>query len=76
MKVQLLDYRSNTTNALTTHDSIYIFRVENFGNETLKHHLDVMKEMINRDKNHPSVVMWSLANEPASSLLEAETYFR
>ena len=28
------------------------------------HHRDVIRDMIARDKNHPSVVMWSLANEP------------
>ena len=29
-----------------------------------EHHEQVIKDMIARDKNHPSVVMWSLANEP------------
>lgn len=29
-----------------------------------KHHRDVIRDMISRDKNHPCVVMWSLANEP------------
>ncbi len=28
------------------------------------HHEDVIKDLINRDKNHPSVIMWSLGNEP------------
>ena len=28
------------------------------------HHEDVIRDMIRRDKNHPSVVMWSIANEP------------
>ena len=32
--------------------------------DTLDHHCDVMQEMIRRDKNHPSVVMWNMANEP------------
>uniref|UniRef100_A0A1X7URE5 Beta-glucuronidase n=1 Tax=Amphimedon queenslandica TaxID=400682 RepID=A0A1X7URE5_AMPQE len=50
--------------------------VSNFGNESLAHHLQVMKELINRDKNHPSVVLWSLANEPESSLSVAEEYFQ
>ncbi|XNM51603.1 glycoside hydrolase family 2 TIM barrel-domain containing protein [Escherichia coli] len=27
-------------------------------------HLQAIKELIARDKNHPSVVMWSIANEP------------
>ncbi|MBT1176370.1 beta-glucuronidase [Bifidobacterium callimiconis] len=29
-----------------------------------EHHQQVIRDMIARDKNHPSVVMWSLANEP------------
>lgn len=29
-----------------------------------EHHEDVIRDMIARDKNHPSVVMWSIANEP------------
>ena len=32
--------------------------------KTAHHHRDVVKDMIARDKNHPCVVMWSLANEP------------
>ena len=28
------------------------------------HHIDVIRDMIARDKNHPCVVMWSLGNEP------------
>ena len=58
--------------------SIHYFfgRAENFADETLQHHLDVMGELVARDKNRPSVVMWSLANEPASNLKEAEPYFK
>jgi len=29
-----------------------------------QHHRDVISDMIARDKNHPCVVMWSIANEP------------
>ena len=35
-----------------------------FEPELLVNHMNVMKELVNRDKNRPSVVMWSLANEP------------
>ena len=35
-------------------------------NQVLTHHLNVMDELVQRDKNHPSVVMWSVANEPGS----------
>ncbi len=33
-------------------------------------------ELIARDKNHPSVIMWSLANEPHSLRPEAKPFFR
>lgn len=31
---------------------------------TKEHHEDVIRDLIARDKNHPCVVIWSLANEP------------
>jgi beta-glucuronidase len=34
------------------------------------------QEMIARDKNHPSVIMWSLANEPHSKRPPATSFFR
>jgi beta-glucuronidase len=34
------------------------------------------REMIERDKNHPSVVMWSLANEPHSKRPGAGNFFK
>ncbi|KAM9004897.1 beta-glucuronidase isoform X2 [Sarcophilus harrisii] len=49
---------------------------ESFGNISLNHHLEVMEELVRRDKNHPSVVMWSVANEPVSSLKSAAYYFK
>ena len=42
---------------------------------TLDHHKQVTTEMITRDRNHPSVLMWSLANEPESDDPEAKEYF-
>ncbi|XP_043312238.1 beta-glucuronidase [Cervus canadensis] len=53
-----------------------IASAESFSNVSLQHHLEVMEEMIRRDKNHPAVVMWSLANEPASFLKPAGYYFK
>ncbi|MGJ9383564.1 beta-glucuronidase [Salipaludibacillus sp. CF4.18] len=44
--------------------------------KTYDHHEDVIKELIARDKNHPSVVMWSVANEPASEEEGAYEYFK
>ncbi|XP_033466357.1 beta-glucuronidase [Epinephelus lanceolatus] len=50
--------------------------IRSFGNASLAHHLDVMDELVRRDKNHPSVVMWSVANEPAAEMPPAEFYFK
>ncbi|CAN9501606.1 unnamed protein product [Ophioblennius macclurei] len=50
--------------------------IRSFGNASLKHHLEVMNELVLRDKNHPSVVMWSVANEPAAEMPPADFYFK
>jgi beta-glucuronidase len=50
-----------------------------FKKEYRDHHLELchqyVKDLIFRDKNHPSVIIWSLANEPARSM-EAKIFFR
>ena len=46
------------------------------GEENINKHKEVMKEFVHRDKNHPCVVMWSVANEPETQYEEAETYFK
>ncbi|XP_017268024.1 beta-glucuronidase [Kryptolebias marmoratus] len=50
--------------------------IRSFGNASLAHHLVVMDELVRRDKNHASVVMWSVANEPAAEMPPAELYFK
>ena len=35
-----------------------------------------VRELVARDKNHPSVIMWSLANEPHSRVPAAKSAFR
>ena len=35
-----------------------------FGKYNGEHHKEVIRDLIERDKNHPCVVMWSIANEP------------
>ena len=49
---------------------------DNFNNITLNLHKNLHRELYNRDKNHASVIAWSLANEPASNLKESVNYFR
>lgn len=43
---------------------------------TREHHTQMIRELIARDKNHPCVVMWSIANEPASEEEGAYEYFQ
>lgn len=45
---------------------------------TSEHHRQVLTELIARDKNHPSVILWSLANEPdtAARAQSALEYFK
>ncbi|XP_064089809.1 beta-glucuronidase-like isoform X6 [Macrobrachium nipponense] len=47
-----------------------------FGEELMNNHITVMKELVRRDKNRPSVIMWSVGNEPVSNQPAAKDYFR
>ena len=51
-----------------------------FAEQGLEHRLQLCRqytqEMILRDKNHPSVIAWSLANEPHSRHPAAKAFFR
>lgn len=60
----------HATSDVTTHENTWN-RIK-----TYDHHQDVIKDLIARDKNHPSVVMWSVANEPASEEIGAYEYFK
>ena len=51
------------------------FSEETIGSATQANHRRAIEELIDRDKNHPSVVLWSLANEPESHTDEALAYF-
>ncbi len=56
-------------------DGQQVFGGNRVNDETLKHHLDTLQEVYERDKNHPSVVMWSVANEAATHEEGAVPYF-
>ncbi|XP_001945966.2 beta-glucuronidase isoform X1 [Acyrthosiphon pisum] len=49
---------------------------DNFSDKLLKKHTTSLAELIKRDKNRPSVIMWSIANEPRSHHKEADSYFK
>ncbi|WP_078412573.1 beta-glucuronidase [Priestia abyssalis] len=44
--------------------------------QTHESHAQAIRELIKRDKNHPCVVMWSIANEPAGDEEGAYEYFK
>jgi beta-glucuronidase len=52
------------------------FSVETIGDAARETHARAIRELVARDKNHPSVVLWSIANEPESDTEAAEEYFR
>jgi beta-glucuronidase len=52
------------------------FSPDTINDSTREVHAQAIRELIARDKNHPSVVLWSIANEPESQTQGAEDYFR
>jgi beta-glucuronidase len=55
--------------------SFKTFSPETINDQTQAVHAQAIRELIARDKNHPSVVMWSIANEPESWTAESRAYF-
>jgi beta-glucuronidase len=51
------------------------FSPETIGPATQDAHRQAIRELVARDKNHPCVVMWSIANEPESITPDARAYF-
>ncbi|KAK4873706.1 hypothetical protein RN001_013066 [Aquatica leii] len=49
---------------------------ELFSSELLENHKRSLTELYNRDKNRPSVIMWSIANEPRTQSNAASDYFK
>jgi beta-glucuronidase len=51
------------------------FSADTINAGTQDSHRRVIGELVARDKNHPCVVLWSIANEPESVTPEARAYF-
>jgi beta-glucuronidase len=52
-----------------------VFSPETVNARTREVHAQAIRELVARDKNRPSVVLWSIANEPESHTDEAVAYF-
>ena len=72
--VGLFDMNMNFLAAGTGKESEF-FDKEIVHEQTKKNHKREIKRLMKRDKNHASVVMWCLANEPDSAQERAEEYF-
>lgn len=44
--------------------------------QTVKLCNENIKRLVDRDKNHPSVIMWSVANEPDSAYSKSDEFFK
>lgn len=55
---------------------VFFLFSRNFKQELLDKHKSAMEQLIHRDRNHPSVVMWSIANEPRTNQMSAGSYFQ
>lgn len=51
------------------------FSPETINDVSREAHAQAIRELVARDKNHPSVVLWSIANEPESDTDAARAYF-
>jgi beta-glucuronidase len=63
------------TPILTPGASLKTYSDETISAQTQEVHRQAIRELIARDKNHPCVVIWSIANEPDTVAPEARAYF-
>ena len=73
--VGMFDMMNNFLGAGTGQKTKF-FEREEVHTETLEAHKDVIRETFVRDKNHPCVIMWSLANEPDTTMERSGEYFK
>ena len=56
-------------------ESYPTFTEQTVNKETQANHADQIRDLIARDKNHPSVLIWSIANEPETNTDASREYF-
>ncbi|KAI1070428.1 hypothetical protein LB507_006643 [Fusarium sp. FIESC RH6] len=65
----------NIVSGIFGNKKIDTFSPETMSSKTQNTHAQAIRELISRDKNHPCVVMWMLANEPGASEEGSREYF-
>ncbi|MDR0638994.1 MAG: beta-glucuronidase [Spirochaetaceae bacterium] len=73
--VGLFDTTNNALDTVRGKKKVPFFDKETLP-ELLETHLKAVQDMIARDKNHPSVIAWSLFNEPEDTSETAIPYFK
>ncbi len=61
---------------LQTWGKMPVFSADHVNEKTLENHCRLLTELYRRDKNHPCVIMWSVANEPDSCEENSLPYFK
>lgn len=56
-------------------EPVKTFSADTINDASREVHAQAIRELVQRDKNHPSVVIWSIANEPESHTEESRAYF-
>ena len=63
------------TPILTPGEALKTYSDDTISARTQEVHRQAIRELVARDKNHPCVVIWSIANEPDTVAPEARGYF-
>lgn len=66
---------ANISSGIFGGEAYETFSPDTINDATREVHAQAIRELVARDKNHPSVILWSIANEPESHTEGAERYF-
>lgn len=73
---QMLDYADRTGMLIIDETPFVGLNERMYKPEILEKAKKIINKLIERDKNHPSVILWSLANEPYAESENAEMFFK
>lgn len=66
---------TNIASGIFGGEALPTYSPDTVNEETQKVHADHIRELVARDKNHPCVVAWSIANEPETHTEASRGYF-